>query len=278
MLNDKFLALKSLNAMATLFTAAILLLLAGWTANTNRNFDFINPMDLFVVTVLATISGLFSIGNVIPPIMRRLGYSKLVYVSQRILACSWFGAFILMTALENNGGILDSSKDLRMDQARITRASQLGNAVRAFTVIIGLIYVGLSHIVYKISVGRGLSNFTKLEKIIRKSQHFLRNSQYLFRNSQSAFRNSRYPADTISQSSEVLIRVPDLAYTRETREKSIYAIALYDYNGSDEADLGFKEGQILRVTKYSQNHNEWWEGEVNGRQGEFPGTFVKLFI
>jgi len=54
----------------------------------------------------------------------------------------------------------------------------------------------------------------------------------------------------------------------------VYACALYDYNGSDEVDLRFKEGEVIRVTKYSRNQNEWWEGEVNGQYGEVRRVVV----
>ncbi|CAG8531770.1 2905_t:CDS:2 [Paraglomus occultum] len=287
MWEDKFFVLNTLNAVATLFSIIILILLAGWASHTQRDYDFLHPTDLLLTTVIAVISGMFSTGNMVPVIMRRLGYSKLVYMTQRILACSWFLAFMSMTLLENKSGTLNehlelSAKDADVESAKL--ATKLARAVRVFTVFNGCIYVGLSYIVYKISVGRGLSNITKLEKFIRNSHYMIRNSQYFFRNSQSTFRQSMLGhSDTFnstakSQPTEVVIRVPDRAYTKESHEdeKHVYACALYDYNGSDEVDLRFKEGEIIRVTKYSRNQNEWWEGEINGQYGEFPGTYVKV--
>uniref|UniRef100_A0A1D1XXE5 LAS seventeen-binding protein 3 n=1 Tax=Anthurium amnicola TaxID=1678845 RepID=A0A1D1XXE5_9ARAE len=283
MWNDKFFVLNTLNSIALLFSIIVLSLLAGWASNTQRDFDFLHPTDLVLTTAIAVVSGMFSSGNMIPAVMRRLGYSKLVYMTQRILAGSWFLAFMSMTLLENKNGILDKNLELASETANVeaaTLVNRLANVIRIFTIFNGCIYVGLSCIVYKISVGRGLSNLTKLEKFIRHSQYILRNSQCFFRNSQSGFRRSMFANnDTLkSQPTEVVIRVPDRAYTKETREdeKQVYACALYDYNGSDEVDLRFKEGEVIRVTKCSRNQNEWWEGEINGQYGEFPGTYVKV--
>ncbi|CAG8541473.1 1924_t:CDS:2 [Paraglomus brasilianum] len=283
MWNDKFFVLNTLNAAALLFSIIVLSLLAGWASNTQRDFDILHPTDLFLTTTIAVVSGMFSSGNIIPSVMRRLGYSKFVYMTQRILAGSWFLAFMSMTLLENKSGILDKNLELTSETANVEAAilvNRLANVIRVLTIFNGCIYVGLSYIVYKISVGRGLSNLTKLEKFIRHSQYILRNSQCFFRNSQSGFRQSMFANnDTLkSQPTEVVIRVPDRAFTKETREdeKQVYACALYDYNGSDEVDLRFKEGEVIRVTKYSRNQNEWWEGEVNGQYGEFPGTYVKV--
>jgi len=185
MWDDKFFLLNTLNAVATLFSVIILSLLAGWASNTQRNFDFFHPSDLLLTTIIAVISGMFSIGNIIPIIMRRLGYSKLVYMTQRILAGSWFLAFTSMTLLENKSGILDANMELTSTTANVESAklvNRFAHAVRVFTIFNGCIYIGLSYIVYKISVGRGLSNVTKLEKFIRNSHYILRNSQYFFQN------------------------------------------------------------------------------------------------
>ena len=40
-------------------------------------------------------------------------------------------------------------------------------------------------------------------------------------------------------------------------------------------DLAFKAGQVIAVTDQGDGPESWWEGELNGRTGSFPGTFVK---
>lgn len=52
--------------------------------------------------------------------------------------------------------------------------------------------------------------------------------------------------------------------------------ALYDYAAAQEGDLGFKAGDVIEVVTRTNNPNEWWEGKLNGRQGQFPGNYVQL--
>ncbi|KAI0545262.1 BAR domain-containing protein [Xylaria curta] len=52
--------------------------------------------------------------------------------------------------------------------------------------------------------------------------------------------------------------------------------ALYDYSAQAEGDLSFRAGDIIEIVSRTQNDNEWWTGKVNGKQGQFPGNYVKL--
>lgn len=51
--------------------------------------------------------------------------------------------------------------------------------------------------------------------------------------------------------------------------------ALYDYQGENEGDLTFNEGDIIALLDQS-NPDGWWEGEVNGQRGFFPSNFVSV--
>ena len=48
--------------------------------------------------------------------------------------------------------------------------------------------------------------------------------------------------------------------------------ALYDFDPVQDGDLGFKTGDIINIVDES---GEWWTGELNGRQGVFPGNYTK---
>jgi len=48
--------------------------------------------------------------------------------------------------------------------------------------------------------------------------------------------------------------------------------ALYDYEAQAEGDLSFSTGDVIEIVSRTQNENEWWQGRVHGRQGQFPGT------
>lgn len=52
--------------------------------------------------------------------------------------------------------------------------------------------------------------------------------------------------------------------------------ALYDYEAQAEGDLSFTTGDIIEIVSRTQNENEWWTGKVHGRQGQFPGNYVRI--
>ncbi|KAK4241651.1 hypothetical protein C8A03DRAFT_41005 [Achaetomium macrosporum] len=52
--------------------------------------------------------------------------------------------------------------------------------------------------------------------------------------------------------------------------------ALYDYAAQAEGDLSFRAGDIIEVVTRTANENEWWTGRLHGKQGQFPGNYVKL--
>ncbi|OAV97960.1 hypothetical protein PTTG_03186 [Puccinia triticina 1-1 BBBD Race 1] len=50
--------------------------------------------------------------------------------------------------------------------------------------------------------------------------------------------------------------------------------ALYDYEGTSQEDLSFKEHQIIKVTEHISD--DWWNGQINnGPIGMFPSSYVK---
>lgn len=56
----------------------------------------------------------------------------------------------------------------------------------------------------------------------------------------------------------------------------MFCIALYDYDATAEDELTFEEGQVLRVLKKSAHEEDdgWWEGELDGKIGNFPALVV----
>jgi len=47
--------------------------------------------------------------------------------------------------------------------------------------------------------------------------------------------------------------------------------ALYDYEAQAEGDLSFMTGDVIEIVSRTQNENEWWNGRIGGRHGQFPG-------
>ncbi|KAI1778344.1 BAR-domain-containing protein [Hypoxylon cercidicola] len=54
------------------------------------------------------------------------------------------------------------------------------------------------------------------------------------------------------------------------------ATALYDYSAQAENDISFRAGDIIEIVSRTQNENEWWIGKCHGKQGQFPGNYVKV--
>lgn len=54
-----------------------------------------------------------------------------------------------------------------------------------------------------------------------------------------------------------------------------YVTALYDFDAQKEGDLGFREGERIKIVWRSGVVEDWWEGECGpGRRGVFPGNYV----
>jgi len=51
------------------------------------------------------------------------------------------------------------------------------------------------------------------------------------------------------------------------------ARALYDFDAQDTEELAFKAGDIINIIQAVDA--EWWQGEVDGRQGIFPVSYVE---
>lgn len=64
--------------------------------------------------------------------------------------------------------------------------------------------------------------------------------------------------------------------TSDPNQLDLRAIALFDFAGEKEADLAFKEGEVIIVLK--KYLDGWWLGELNGKIGKFPSNFIEEFV
>ncbi|KAF8164856.1 hypothetical protein B0H34DRAFT_648154 [Crassisporium funariophilum] len=60
----------------------------------------------------------------------------------------------------------------------------------------------------------------------------------------------------------------------EEEETGDWAEVLYEYDSGEASDLRITEGQRVLVTE--RTSDDWWTGEVNGKKGLFPASYVKL--
>nr|XP_046263608.1 guanine nucleotide exchange factor VAV3-like isoform X3 [Scatophagus argus] len=51
------------------------------------------------------------------------------------------------------------------------------------------------------------------------------------------------------------------------------AVARYDFSSRDTRELSLLQGDIIKI--YTKMSNGWWKGEVDGRVGWFPSTYVE---
>lgn len=52
--------------------------------------------------------------------------------------------------------------------------------------------------------------------------------------------------------------------------------ALYDFEGQNDGDLSFREGDRITVIRKTESVDDWWEGSCQGRKGSFPANYVQL--
>jgi SH3 domain-containing YSC84-like protein 1 len=54
------------------------------------------------------------------------------------------------------------------------------------------------------------------------------------------------------------------------------ARALFTFDADQEGDLGFKKGEIITITKRTENKEDWWTGKIGERTGIFPSNYVEV--
>ncbi|XP_049749767.1 CD2-associated protein isoform X1 [Elephas maximus indicus] len=53
-----------------------------------------------------------------------------------------------------------------------------------------------------------------------------------------------------------------------------YCRTLFGYEGTNEDELSFKEGEIIHLISKDTGEAGWWRGELNGKEGVFPDNFA----
>ncbi|KAI9343404.1 hypothetical protein BD770DRAFT_447428 [Pilaira anomala] len=54
------------------------------------------------------------------------------------------------------------------------------------------------------------------------------------------------------------------------------AKALYAFEGQQQGDLSFQEGELITIVQKTDSQDDWWTGKLHGQQGIFPANYVQL--
>ena len=83
--------------------------------------------------------------------------------------------------------------------------------------------------------------------------------------------------DSEPLASQLLVQVsPEPVVQQQQNGKRPYGTAVYDFNGQQDDELSFREGQVIELLRHV--NDEWMEGRVNGRTGIFPSAFLSIVI
>jgi lipid-binding SYLF domain-containing protein len=54
------------------------------------------------------------------------------------------------------------------------------------------------------------------------------------------------------------------------------AVAKFSFDADQPGDLAFKKGDIITITKRTDNENDWWTGQMGDKTGIFPSNYVEV--
>ena len=66
-------------------------------------------------------------------------------------------------------------------------------------------------------------------------------------------------------------------YVKIIAPEVIKAEVLYDFDATESIELSIKKGDRV-VVLHQRDGSSWWEGELNGKVGLFPGNYVKIIV
>lgn len=93
---------------------------------------------------------------------------------------------------------------------------------------------------------------------------------------QISFSSVDYTVESEEQDVQSPVSVISVPVKAKKSDKE-YCIALYDYDASAEDELTFEENQIINIINKSPHgvDDGWWEGEIDGKIGNFPSLVVE---
>uniref|UniRef100_A0A8C8AP53 GRB2 related adaptor protein 2 n=1 Tax=Otus sunia TaxID=257818 RepID=A0A8C8AP53_9STRI len=81
-----------------------------------------------------------------------------------------------------------------------------------------------------------------------------------------------YKTTSISRQKQIFLRDNSFVQVPETKKRTLWVRALYDFDAVEHDELGFRSGDILEVLDSS--NPSWWKGRLRGELGLFPANYV----
>lgn len=70
---------------------------------------------------------------------------------------------------------------------------------------------------------------------------------------------------------------PKPKFTPKATAGKDQAVALFTFDADQPGDLAFKKGEIITITKRTENASDWWTGSIGDRSGIFP-RYVRIVL
>ncbi|TVY25719.1 Regulator of cytoskeleton and endocytosis [Lachnellula hyalina] len=61
-----------------------------------------------------------------------------------------------------------------------------------------------------------------------------------------------------------------------SQNSGLFVTALYAFEGQNQGDLSFREGDQIKIIKKTDSTDDWWDGELRGRKGAFPANYCEM--
>ncbi|RNA08798.1 endophilin-A2 isoform X1 [Brachionus plicatilis] len=88
--------------------------------------------------------------------------------------------------------------------------------------------------------------------------------------------NSDQQSETTFGFGSVAMPTPSQRIGSINRAQESSCKALYDFEAENDEELDFKEGEIIKLI--ARLDDNWLQGELHGKQGRFPVSYVQILV
>ncbi|CAG8495010.1 13520_t:CDS:2 [Ambispora leptoticha] len=293
-----FQALRAIHPLTFSVSVLIIVLLSRWLdrAHVFYNEGRAYPADVYYTFVLACISTLLGTGLCIPKISRTYAFRPPVLFTFGLLMVAWLADAIAIVARKDNGSIMDKASitdnenivDDDEDERR-NEAARIGIAVMGLAWIEFVLFDLTLFVKYlvqkrrrnKFADTKNLDSDAKelsmdLENGDVKPGALIVQENIVEQKTPLANQNENKNGNNDKSNDNDANATDDNTKDIKNNDGEIYAEARYDFKYQEGSNFSFKVGDKIRITKKTNSTKDWWKGEINGKEGEFPADYVRL--